>query len=348
MPGKCLNRATWCCTKASVGLFQPAGAASHCTLSVAPSRQPLPGLMGHDDQYRQRGPNDTCRNRGHTAKPRHAGAGPGGFGAGHAVGLCDLRGAGRSDADRADPFGRRHAAPHQRAHRLPAARHHRPRGLDGGAGAPARPGGRAAPRPHRRAVCGDRRGARHSGRRGRERHARPRPRPAVLDPHQGDHRELADRRRRLSAGAGPHDPRRHHGDVVRRGARQAAVRQRARALQAVLLGAGEGARACRRGHHRPRRHGDRARRRQHRSADPAAGSRRPCQGQRDRAADRHAARRQCGRRRRQAARLRQRLSQHRPAARSAGGCAIARDASDRQRFRQSADRAAPACSSPSR
>ena len=42
------------------------------------------------------------------------------------------------------------------------------------------------------------------------------------------------------------DPRRHHGDVVRRVARQAAVRFRARALQAVLHRAGEGARACRR------------------------------------------------------------------------------------------------------
>ena len=38
------------------------------------------------------------------------------------------------------------------------------------------------------------------------------------------------------------DPRRHHGDVVRRGARQAAVRFRARALQAILHRAGEGAR----------------------------------------------------------------------------------------------------------
>ena len=42
-----------------------------------------------------------------------------------------------------------------------------------------------------------------------------------------------------------HDPRRHHGDGVRRGARQAAVRRRARALPAVLHRAGEGARACR-------------------------------------------------------------------------------------------------------
>ena len=81
---------------------------------------------------------------------------------------------------------------------------------------------------------------------------------------------------------------------------------------------------------------------------PVAGHRRPCGGQRDRTADRHAVQHEFGRRRHQAARLRQRLSQHHPPARSARGRAFARNAGDRQRLRQSAGADGSACSSPLR
>ena len=81
--------------------------------------------------------------------------------------------------------------------------------------------------------------------RGGERHARPRPRPAVLDAHPRHHRELADRRRCLSAGARADDPRRHHGDVVRRGARQAAVRFRSASASSSSSPRRRGCAGCR-------------------------------------------------------------------------------------------------------
>ena len=134
----------------------------------------------------------------------------------------------------------------QRADRAAAARRHRA----ARSGWWCRRAGAAAPRArlHVRivgAVLGHRRGARDPGRGGRERHARPRARPAVLDAHRGHDREFADRRRRLSARARADDPRRHHGDGVRRRARQAAVRSGARALPAVPHRPGDGARTCR-------------------------------------------------------------------------------------------------------
>ena len=69
--------------------------------------------------------------------------------------------------------------------------------------------GGAAACADRRPVRHHRRGAGDPGRGGRQHHARPRPRPAVLDAHPRHHREFADRRRRLSARARADHPRRH-------------------------------------------------------------------------------------------------------------------------------------------
>ena len=101
-------------------------------------------------------------------------------------------------------------------------------------------------------------------------------------------------------------------------------------------------------HHWRRRRDHRARRHPIGAAGPPAGHHRPCGCQRERAADRHAVQHEFGRRRRQAARLRQFLSQHHPPARSARGRAFARNAGDRQRFRQSARAGGPAYSLPLR
>jgi len=70
----------------------------------------LIGLVsGLNDQHRQRGADDARRYRRTRDEPGCACAGPAGGGAGDAVGLRNLRRAGRSDADRAHALGRRHA-----------------------------------------------------------------------------------------------------------------------------------------------------------------------------------------------------------------------------------------------
>ena len=141
--------------------------------------------------------------------------GPLAVGAGAAVGLRHLRRSRRSDADLADPLRRRVAAAGECGDRGAAARHHRARGLAGGAGAPHRPRRRPAACAHRRPVLDHRRGAGDPGGDRGQRHARPRPRPAVLDAHPRRHREFADRRRSLFARSRADRALRHHGDGVR-------------------------------------------------------------------------------------------------------------------------------------
>ena len=137
--------------------------------------------------------------------------------AGAALGARHLRGAGRADADRADPPGRRHACCVNALTVLLLIGVIGREVWNDHAGAPARPRRRAAACAHRRAVLGDRRGAGDPGRGRRQHHARPRPRPLVLHPHPAVIENSLDRRPGLSAASMPQtDPRRHHRDGVRR------------------------------------------------------------------------------------------------------------------------------------
>ena len=141
-----------------------------------------------------------------------------------AVGLPDLRGADRPDADRADARGRLFVPADQCGDHPAAGRHHRPRSLAGGAGPPARPGGGAAARPDRQPVLGHRGAAGGAGGDRRQRHHRSRPRPAVFRPDARGDPELADRCPRLSARARAAHSRRHSGHGQRYRPRPAAVR----------------------------------------------------------------------------------------------------------------------------
>ena len=85
---------------------------------------------------------------------------------------------------------------HQRAALPCPDRHHRARSHPDRAGAARRPRRRAASRADRQPVRDHRRGADHPGRDRRHHHARSRPRPVLLGPHQGDHRKFADRSRK--------------------------------------------------------------------------------------------------------------------------------------------------------
>ena len=178
------------------------------------------------------------------------------------------------------------------------------------------------------------------GRRGRQHHARPRPRPVLLDPHARHDRAIDDRGRRLCQRARPGDPRRDHGHGLRSRPRQADVRFRPRALPEILHRAGDRARPFRRDDDPRRRLDGRARRRQDGQDDRAAVDEAAQPDHGDRAADRAHSRRRSRRRGRQAARLRRHVSLRRADARSARGRAIARDAGERRRIRQS--RSAPA------
>ena len=181
---------------------------------------------------------------------------------------------------RADPRGRHRAScSATRSRSLLLLGDHRLGNLAGGPGAPARPRGLAAACAHRRAVFDHRRGAGDPGGRGRERHARPRARPAVLRTDRAHDRERADRGGGLSARAGPDRARRHHRGRDRAHARQADVRREPRGVPQVRQLPGRRPRAS--GDHRvrPRRQRGRPGRREGREPElhqaVAAGARRP-------------------------------------------------------------------------
>ncbi len=98
-------------------------------------------------------------------------------------------------------------------------------------------------RAHRRLVRDHRRGADHPGRDCCHHHARSRPRPVFLGPHQGDRRKFDIGRGSLSWRTCADDPRRYRRDGAGRGARQAAVRFRPRAISAILYRPGDHPRA---------------------------------------------------------------------------------------------------------
>ena len=156
----------------------------------------------------------------------NAGAGPDRGRPCPAVGLYHLHRSRRPHADFADPLRRRHAVAGECRDRAAAARRHRARSLAGGAGSPQRTGGRAAACAHRRLVLHHRSGAGDPGGDRRERHARPRPRPAVLHPHARGHREFADRRGSLSARPRADRALRYHGAWHRHRALQVDLRAR--------------------------------------------------------------------------------------------------------------------------
>ena len=141
-----------------------------------------------------------------------------------AVGISDLHGLERPDADRADPQRRLFVPADQRGDHPAAGRHHRPRSLAGDSGAAARPGGGQAARPDRQPVLHHRRAAGGAGGDRRQRDHRSRPRPAVLGADARGDAELADRRPRLHLRARAADPRRHPGDGQRHCPCTAAVR----------------------------------------------------------------------------------------------------------------------------
>ena len=169
-PRNCRNRATLL-YKSITGANGP-GLHSFCAAQV-------PCLQGVHDDCRSGRPARPGRGRhaGRRSIPRSAPMpvasrliGAIAVGVALLVGDRHLPGAGRPDADRAGPRGRRQAAcSAMLADRAAAARHHRPRSLGGGAGAPARLRRLAAACADRRPVRGHRRGADRAGRGGRQR-----------------------------------------------------------------------------------------------------------------------------------------------------------------------------------
>ena len=141
-----------------------------------------------------------------------------------AVGVPDLHGAERPDADRADPPRRLFIPADQRGDHPAAGRDHRPRSLAGDSGPAARQGGGTAARPDCRPVLRHRRVAGGAGGDRGQRDHRPRPRPAVLRSDPRGDAELADRRPRLHLRTRAADPRRHPGNGQRHCPRPAAVR----------------------------------------------------------------------------------------------------------------------------
>ena len=218
----CLNSATLL-YKCISGLHP---AHADWLLPCAPS-----GLcQGSNDQYRQRGSDDACRDR-RACEPAGPSAllGPLAVGAGAAVGARHLRRPGRPDADHADPRRRRHAA--ARSTRLAssccsassAARSGAWSRRAGAAG--RRPGCMCASSPCSRSSPRCRPSWSRSSRASRSTAAS----TAVLDPHPA----RSSRTRSIVADAylqraRAADPRRHHRDGDRRRSRQAAVRSRPR------------------------------------------------------------------------------------------------------------------------
>ena len=218
-------------------------------------------------------------------------------------------------------------------------RRHRPRNHPDRAGATPWPRRLKTACAHRRLVRDHRRGPDHSGRDCCHHHARSRPRPVFLGPHQGDRRKFDIGRGSLSWRTCADDPRRYRRDGAGRGARQAAVRFRPRAISAIPYRPGDHPRASGRCH-AERRTGRR------RADQPArdAGFCNPEQGhpevaERNPAADRDHSGRELCRRNHQAAQLRHDVSLCGAVARPAGGGAFARYA--RKRIRLRADGSAP-------
>ena len=141
-----------------------------------------------------------------------------------AVGVPDLRGAHRPDADRADPQRRLFVPADQRGDHPAAGRDHHPRSLAGDSGPAARQGGGTAACPDRQPVLHHRRVAGGAGGDRRQRDHRSRPRPAVLGADARGDPELADRRPRLHLRARAAHPRRHPGHGQRHCPCPAAVR----------------------------------------------------------------------------------------------------------------------------
>ena len=219
----------------------------------------------------------------------------------------------------------------------------------------ARRRGRAGARLHVRIVglfAVDRRGAGDPGGDRRQRHARPRPRPLFSTRTRAVDREFADRRARpICSEHAQIDPRRHHGDGVRRRARQADVRCTTRETlppvpdrQATVRGlaaAIDARQATSRSSSAPTSRSIRP--------SPCRRARRSPQRQRQGAAGRHVARHQLRRRRRQAARLRRLpISTSRGRSIRAWSRNCRRHAGERQRISPTSRRAASACRSPSR